>query len=166
MKIRPCESKDIAAICDIYNYYVENTTITFEEVALSVADMSDRVTAYMQDYPWLVCEDNDELVGYAYATRWQSRCAYRKTVEVSVYVRHDLSGRGYGRALYAELFDAISGRCHAAVAGIALPNAESVSLHEKFGFEKVAHFREVGRKFGNWIDVGYWQRLFEGGEQG
>ncbi len=159
MVIRSCTTQDVAAVCEIYKHYVENTTVTFEEVTPSVSDMGNRVSSYMQDHPWLVCEDNGKIVGYAYATRWQSRCAYRNTVEVSVYVKHGSSGRGYGSALYTELFNAISGSCHAVVAGIALPNPASVQLHERFGFRQVAHFKEVGRKFGRWIDVGYWQKL-------
>ena len=159
MLIRSCTNHDVAAVCEIYKHYVENTTVTFEEVVPSVSQMADRVSSYVQDYPWLVCEDDGQVVAYAYATKWQNRCAYRNTVEVSIYVRHGLSRRGYGRALYAELFDAISDRCHAVVAGIALPNPASVRLHEQFGFRQVAHFKEVGWKFGRWIDVGYWQKL-------
>ena len=160
MLIRACEKKDIVGICDIYNHYVKNTTITFEGTVVSVEDMSARVSSYTKNHPWLVCEDHAELMGYAYATRWQSRCAYQNTLEVSLYVKHGLNGRGYGQALYSQLLETLSDCCHAAVAGIALPNAESVYLHEKFGFEKVAHFKEVGRKFGIWIDVGYWQKIF------
>lgn len=159
MVIRSCTTRDFAAVCEIYNHYIENTTVTFEEVTLSVSDMSARIASYMQSYPWLVCEDDGQVVGYAYAINWQNRCAYRNSVEVSVYVRDGLSGRGYGRALYTELFDAISDSCHAVVAGIALPNPASIQLHEQFGFRQVAHFREVGRKFDRWIDVGYWQKL-------
>jgi phosphinothricin acetyltransferase len=159
MIVRTCEQKDFEAVCDIYNYYVENTIITFEEEPVTQQAMADRITAAMQSFPWLVCEVDDGITGYAYATRWHGRSAYRYSVEVTVYVRYGEGAKGYGQALYGKLLRLLAGRYHALVAGISLPNEGSVRLHEKFGFRKVAHFSEVGRKFGRWIDVGYWQKI-------
>jgi L-amino acid N-acyltransferase YncA len=160
MLIRPCTTADADAIADIYNYYVDNTVITFEEEAVSVAEMARRISNSTQTFPWLVCEANSQVVGYAYATKWRERSAYRYSVEVSVYVQAASTGHGYGKALYAELFMRLAAQgCHVLVGGIALPNAASVGLHEHFGFQKVAHFAAIGRKFERWIDVGYWQKV-------
>jgi phosphinothricin acetyltransferase len=110
--------------------------------------------------PWLVAEEDGTVVGYAYATKWRTRPAYRQSVEVTVYVASDRRRRGIGSVLYDSLLDELRDHgIHAAIGGIALPNPASVALQEKFGFEKVAHFAEVGFKFGKWIDVGYWQRI-------
>ena len=160
MTIRDFKPDDLPGLCEIYNYYIENTVITFEEVPLTVEQLGKRVAAYTQHHPWLVGEENGALVGYAYAGKWHERSAYRHSVEVSVYLRHTERGRGHGTTLYRELLNRVSQcECHVIIGGIALPNEASVRLHEKFGFNKAAHYREVGRKFGRWIDVGYWQKI-------
>jgi len=159
MEIRTCESRDVAAICAIYNHYISRTTISFEEAPVSLAAMQARIEAIQQHYPWLVCCDNGDVVGFAYAARWKERSAYCHTAESTVYVKKDAVGNGYGHALYTQLLDALA--CmdiHVVVACIALPNDASVRLHERCGFCKVAHFSQVGYKFGQWQDVGYWQR--------
>lgn len=159
MKIRSCEAKDIQSLCDIYNHYIENTIITFEETPVTSAEMSRRVAAHSQSFPWYVCELDSLVVGYAYATPWKERSAYRHSLEVTVYVKNTLPNRGCGKALYAALLGILEKTdCHSLVACIALPNEASVGLHEYFGFTKVAHFSEVGRKFDCWVDVGYWQK--------
>jgi phosphinothricin acetyltransferase len=158
MDVRACESEDIAAICAIYNHFIKNTTITFEEEALAVVDMRARIEAYQKIYPWLVGCHQGSVVGYAYATRWKERTAYRNTAESTIYVKPDAAGNGYGKALYSALLESLfKTGCHVVLGCIALPNDASVGLHESFGFRKVAHFSEVGRKFGQWLDVGYWQ---------
>ena len=160
MLIRPCAADDIAAVCTIYNHYIENTVITFEEIPLSVEQMRGRIEGYMQLFPWLVCEDAGEIIGYAYASKWKDRSAYKHTAEVTVYLHHKHVGKGVGRALYQELIDQLAARkMHVLLACIAVPNAASEKLHEHFGFNKVAHFTEVGFKFNRWLDVGYWQKL-------
>ncbi len=88
MNIRPCTLQDIAAICAIYNYYIENTVITFEETPVSIEQMRTRVDAIMKIYPWLVCENEGEIIGYAYASKWRGRSAYKYTAEVTVYLDH------------------------------------------------------------------------------
>ena len=162
MEIRPCQPEDSQSICDIYSYYVENTVISFEEVAPTVAEMAQRIATCTETYPWLVCHDGVEIVGYAHAGKWQQRCAYRLCVESTVYLKHGKAGKGYGTGLYRELLAVLQRQgFHMAIAGIALPNEASVKLHEQCGFTKVAHFSEVGRKFDRWRDVGYWQKKLE-----
>ncbi|MBV5303756.1 MAG: N-acetyltransferase [Chlorobium sp.] len=158
MEVRACESKDIAAICAIYNHFIKNTTITFEEETLSEVDMQVRVESYQKIYPWLVGCHQGSVVGYTYATRWKERIAYRHTAEATIYVKAGAAGNGYGKALYSALLESLCKTgCHVVLGCIALPNEASVGLHESFGFRKVAHFCEVGRKFGQWLDVGYWE---------
>jgi len=160
MIIRACVTKDIPAICEIYNYYIANTLVTFEENLINHSDMSERINAYTKTYPWFVCEVDGVVVGYAYATKWKERTAYKNSVETTVYLEHTQSGKGYGKALYSALLKSLENiGCHVVLGGIALPNESSVGLHEYFGFKKVAHFSEVGFKLGRWVDVGYWQKI-------
>ncbi len=153
---------DAAAIADIYNYYVRHTIVTFEEESVSPDEFVRRMAeVWSESFPWLVAENGGQLVGYAYASKWKSRCAYRYSAEVTVYLAPTSIGNGIGTALYAELFPLLQAKSiHAVIGGVSLPNAASVALHEKFGMTKVAHFPEVGFKLDRWIDVGYWQRTF------
>jgi L-amino acid N-acyltransferase YncA len=157
--IREATPSDAAALADIYNHYILNTAITFEEDAISAHDFAKRIEKVQSSgYAWLVAQENERVIGYAYATKWHERTAYRHTVEVSVYLAQDCSGGGWGTRLYEALFATLRDKAvRIAIGGIALPNAASIAIHEKFGMEKVAHFRQVGFKFGQWIDVGYWQ---------
>lgn len=160
MMIRPATVADAAAIAAIYHPYVANTTITFEETPVSVEEMAQRIASTIVNLPWHVFESNGQVVGYAYASPWRTRCAYRLSVETTVYVAQGYSGQGIGSQLYRALLDNLRERgIHAVLGGIALPNPASVALHERFGFEKVAHFKQVGRKFDRWIDVGYWELM-------
>ena len=161
--IRDATIDDAAGICTIYNYYIENTFVSFEEQPLAVAEMQDRIETVLSGrLPWLVYIDNNIIVGYAYAARWHIRAAYRHSVESTVYLQHGYTGNGVGSSLYAELIARLQAlKYHAVIGGIALPNAASVALHEKFGFQKVAHYRETGCKYGKWIDVGYWELILE-----
>lgn len=159
MIVRSCENRDVESISDIYNYFVRNSIATFEESPVSRDEMNARVSSRIKDFPWLVCSVDDQVVGYAYAGLWLGRSAYRYSAEVTVYVKAGESRKGYGRSLYTELLQRLAGKYHAIIAGISLPNESSVGLHERLGFEKIAHFREVGRKFDKWIDVGYWQKI-------
>jgi L-amino acid N-acyltransferase YncA len=160
ISIRNVAAQDAAQICDIYNHYVRNTVITFEQQPVSVPEMQERIASYASAYAWLVAERDGQVLGYAYATRWRARAAYDHTVESTIYVADAARGSGVGRPLYMALLDALRQRSiHAVVGCIALPNPGSIALHEKCGFEKVAHFPQVGRKFDQWIDVGFWQVL-------
>ncbi|NVM78115.1 phosphinothricin acetyltransferase [Duganella sp. SG902] len=160
MQIRDAVADDAKAIAAIYNPFIANTTISFEEEPVSDAAMAQRIADVQAGgLPWLVAERDGKVAGYAYATKWRVRHAYRFSVESSVYLAPECAGQGLGTALYAALFEQLAARgCHLVIGGIALPNDASVALHEKMGYEKVAHFREVGFKFGRWLDVGYWQK--------
>jgi phosphinothricin acetyltransferase len=161
--IRSATTADAAAICEIYNHYILNTIVNFEEEALDANAMSMRIEEVQQRFPWLVyISASGKVLGYAYSTAWRSRCGYRKSVETSVYLDKNAQGQGIGTALYAALLEKLAElKVHAIIGGIALPNETSVRLHEKFGFEKVAHFKEVGFKFNQWIDVGYWEKILK-----
>lgn len=157
--IRAAKLTDAVDLADIYNYYVLNTVVTFEEQAVSHEGMAQRLAENIDaELPWLVAEHNQDVVGFAYASKWKGRCAYRYSVEVTVYLRHSMISNGIGSALYTKLFDILREKSvHVVLGGISLPNDASIALHEKFGMTKVAHFEEVGNKFGNWVDVAYWQ---------
>lgn len=157
--IRPATLEDAAAICAIYNPYIATTTISFEEQPVTPQDMAQRIAEVQAaGLPWLAALDGERLLGYAYATRWRARPAYRTSVESTVYLDREQGGRGLGSLLYRALLDDLRTReVHMVIGGIAQPNERSVALHEKMGFRKAAHFSEVGRKFGRWVDVGYWE---------
>jgi len=158
--IRNATTADAERICAIYNHYIKNTVISFEEEPVDEREMAHRIAEYTKAYPWLVFEKDGEILGYCYATKWRVRPAYRHSAETSVYVHKDHAGEGIGSALYAELIARAPGcGLHALVAGITLPNERSQALHEKMGFKKVAHFADIGNKFGKWLDVGYWERV-------
>lgn len=157
--IRAATINDAQAILDIYSYYVVHSHSTFELSPPSLESMIQKIEE--STYPWLVIEENNEVVGYAYATQWKPRVAYQNTIETSVYLKNGSGGHGYGSKIYTELIDLLKAQgYHALLAGISLPNDASVKLHEKLGFQKVAHFKETGYKFDRWIDVGYWQLVF------
>jgi L-amino acid N-acyltransferase YncA len=164
--IRQASAADAAAIADIYNHYIRETIITFEELEVSSAEIAKRIAGVSAaSLPWLVLEMQGGIVGYAYASKWQRRSAYRFTVETTVYMAPQFTGNGLGTGLYRQLLVQLKELgLHRAIGGVALPNEASVSLHEKLGFSKVAHFSEVGFKFGQWIDVGYWELSLEPSE--
>jgi len=156
--LRPATASDAAAICAIYNPYVLDTVITFEQLPVSESEMTQRIRETTAQYPWLVAEVDATVVAYAYATRWRTRAAYDYTLESTVYVDKQYTGRGIAKPLYLGLLRELKSRgVHAVVGCIALPNDASVALHEKCGFVKAAHFPQVGRKFERWVDVGFWQ---------
>ncbi len=160
--IRSVKPNDAGEICGIYNHYVKNTIVTFEEDPVSPQEMRKRISKILRDFPWIVLIDDRRIAGYAYASEWKSRSAYRFAVESTVYVHPDRVGQGMGTRLYRRFLPLLQNRgAHAVISGIALPNEASVALHEKLGFTKVAHFLEVGFKFGKWIDVGYWELFFK-----
>lgn len=160
-QLRSALPTDAEAIARIYNYYVQNTVITFEEEPVSVEGMAARVAEVQgASLPWLIAELDGVVVGYAYAGKWKARSAYRFAVETTVYLEAGREGQGIGSRLYAELLPVLRERgIHVAIGGAALPNPASVALHEKLGFEHVATFRQVGFKHGRWVDVAYWQIL-------
>jgi phosphinothricin acetyltransferase len=158
--IRQVKEEDAEEICAIYNYYIEHTTISFEEMPLTVAEMAERIHRISAMYPYIVWEEDGAILGYAYVTAYHERSAYRHSVSDTIYLRPDAKGRGIGKALITELLD----RCrtagiHAVVALITHPNEPSIALHQRAGFKKVAHMEEIGYKFNQWLDVEYWERL-------
>ena len=122
-----------------------NTAISFEEQPITPADMKQRIDEEIVALPWLVWDETGKLQGFCYAGKWKGRCAYRYSVESSIYLHRDFTGMGIGTQLYdALLCDLRQKGLHVVIGGIALPNEHSVALHEKMGFRKVAHFEQVG----------------------
>lgn len=158
MIIRKVEQSDAGEITAIYNYYIENTIITFEEEVITIEEMASRIKSISSQYPYMICEENGKMVGYAYATQWKTRSAYRYSAENTIYLHPDAKGKGIGSMLFEKFLEETRKTdLHVLVGGIALPNEASVALHEKFGFKKIGQFEEIGFKFGKWIDVGYWE---------
>lgn len=156
--IRAANAGDGAAVADVYNGYVLDTIVTFEEKPVSAAEMARRIEAVSTAHDWLLLERDGSLLGYAYAGPFHARAAYRFATESTIYLRQGLGGKGHGTRLYRELVDRTLARGTRTLVGvIALPNEASTRLHEKLGFVKVGHLRRVGRKLGRWVDVGYWQ---------
>lgn len=159
MEIRLATLTDAPGIAAIYRPYVEGTVISFELTPPSDAEMAGRIVRVLERLPWLVCEEAGAILGYAYANRHHERAAYQWSVDTSVYVYESQRRRGLGHALYTELFARLKDQgYYTAYAGIALPNAASVAIHERFGFEPVGVYRKAGFKLGRWHDVGWWQR--------
>lgn len=159
--IRSVLPEDAVAIAKIYNHYVGQTIVTFEEKPVSPVEINKRIQNVLSStLPWLVAVFHNDIVGYAYACKWKDRSAYRFSVEVTVYISPEHFRHRIGFQLYSRLLPTLKAEgVQTAIAGIALPNNASVGLHEKLGFEKVAHFKQVGFKFDRWIDVGYWQLI-------
>lgn len=158
--IRSANPADAGAIAGIYNHYILHTAISFEQEPVSGLDMRSRIADVQRKFPWLVYEEDGAIAGYAYATPWKNRGAYQQSAEPTIYVDKAKLGKGIGARLYEPLLQALRDRdLHVVMAGIALPNDGSVAIHERFGFVKVGHYREIGRKFGRWVDVGYWQLM-------
>jgi len=150
--------RDAAACAEIYAPHVESSAVSFEERVPSMEDMAARIERYGVSHAWLVAERDGEVVGYAYATAFNERPAYRWSSFVSVYMAEEARGQGLGRALYEALFERLRERgIRMACAGITLPNDASVGLHEHLGFELVGVNREIGWKHGAWRDVGWYQ---------
>ena len=159
--VRAVAPGDAATMAAIYNHYVRETVVTFEEDEVSAGEMGRRAEeVHRTGHPWLVAERAGVVIGYTYASPWKTRTAYRFSVESTVYLAPGTMGHGAGTALYSALLDALTARgFHAVLGGIALPNGASVALHEKLGFRKVGHLEQVGFKLGRWVDVGYWERV-------
>lgn len=163
LRIRLAERTDLAAINAIYNHYVETSTCTFQTVPETDDDRAAWFGAHGQAHPILVAEQDGEVFGWASLSAYHPRQAYRRTVEDSVYIRHDRCGRGVGTALLADLL-ARAGALghHVVVALIAADQEPSLRLHAAFGFEPAGRLREVGWKFDRWLDVVFMQRRLGG----
>jgi L-amino acid N-acyltransferase YncA len=157
--VRAAETRDAAAIAEIYNPFVRSTAVSFEEQAPSPLEIAQRIEATIRTYPWLVCDHDGAILGYAYAGEHRARPAYRWSTDVTVYVASSARRKGVGRGLYGLLLELLVLQgFHNAFAGIALPNAASVALHESLGFAHLGTYRAVGFKLGQWHDVGWWQK--------
>ncbi len=156
-----CES-DAEFLASIYSPFVEDTAISFETTAPGRDEMLRRLVTTTAVYPWLVCELNGKVAGYAYATQHRVRDAYRWSVDTSAYIEPAHHRRGIGRGLYASLFEVLRAQgFFNAYAGITLPNAASVGLHEAVGFQHLGVYERVGHKLGAWHDVGWWQLVLQ-----
>jgi L-amino acid N-acyltransferase YncA len=153
------DAEDIAAI---YAPFVRDTVISFETNVPDTAEMRRRIAATLQTHPWLVAEESGRVLGYAYASQHRTREAYRWSCDVTVYLAESARGRRLGTRLYTELFALLRRQgFRNAFAGIALPNAASVALHESLGFRHLGTYRDVGFKLGAWHDVGWWQLILD-----
>lgn len=160
--IRKVEIKDAKQIVDIYNYYILNTVITFEEEELTVAEMEKRIEEKTRTNPWIVYEEEGHILGYAYLGTFRERSAFRFTKESSIYLDKDASGKGIGSKLYKKLIKlAKEYNINVIVGVITLPNEASIAIHQNFGFERVGSIKEVGFKQNKWWDVDFWQKKVE-----
>jgi phosphinothricin acetyltransferase len=157
--IRLATPDDAAGVQAIYAPIVRDTEISFELDPPTAADMRQRIIKIQKRHCWLVCEHAGEVLGYAYASRHHERWAYQWSVNLSIYIHEAARHHGLGRALHTSLFEVLRLQgYYMAYAGITLPNPASVGLHEKMGFTAVGVYKNSGYKFGQWWDVGYWQR--------
>jgi phosphinothricin acetyltransferase len=156
--IRLAEERDAEAIQRIYAPFVLQTAVSFEIEPPSADEMRSRIAATLARLPWLVCERQENVIGYAYASPHRARAAYGWSVDVTIYIHEEHRRHGVGRALYTSLLAALRLQgFYNAYAGVTLPNPGSVGLHEAMGFQPVGIYRDVGYKFGKWHDVGWWQ---------
>jgi len=156
--IRLAQSNDAEGILAIYAPYIINTSFTFEAELPSVKNFSERISSYLQHWPWLVCEIDGTIAGYAYGSKYRERIGYQWCVECSVYIHDDFQRKGIANALYTTLFEILKGQGYRNVyAVINLPNERSVQLHEACGFKWFANYENVGYKLGKWKTVGWWQ---------
>lgn len=159
--VRAATADDTAAILGIYNLYVASSAVSFETEVPSAEEMRARIAGSDGLYPWLVAHHDDDgvVMGFAYASQFRPRAAYRWTVETGAYVAGNIVGQGVGRMLYASLIATLEAQDFTqAVASVALPNDHSISMHEAVGFRRAGVYRSVGFKHGQWRDVGIWQR--------
>lgn len=157
VKIRTADAADAKGILEIYAPHVLHTPVTFETAVPLIEEMQSRIASCLQKFPWLVCQIEEEIAGYAYAHTHREREAYQWTCECSVYVHEKHQGRGIGTALYQSLFGILKQQGLVNLyAGIVLPNAASVTLHERCGFVLFAEYDNIGYKAGTWHKVGWW----------
>jgi phosphinothricin acetyltransferase len=160
--IRPATDGDLEAINDLYNHYVQETHVTFDEEPVTMEARREWFSHYGasgRHRLFVATQQDGQVVGYASSSRFRPKPGYATSVETSIYVAPEATGKGFGLKLYTALFQALEGQdLHRAYAGIALPNPASIALHERFGFKRVAHFSEQGRKFGRYWDVDWFEK--------
>ena len=156
--IRVAKLDDVAAMLNIYSPFILNSGITQETTVPSIEEFQQRVMATLTERPWLVCEIDDEIAGYAYAGKHRDRRGYQWCTEPSIYIGENFFRFGIANALYRALFEILKIQGYVnAYAVITLPNDKSVSFHEKFGFRYFTTYKNIGFKLGKWHDVGWWQ---------
>lgn len=159
--IRDFHIDDLKEIVDIYNYYIENTAITFDRTPFTIDDFKQKIASIYKKYPFIIFKENNEILGFAYGSSWRAKPSYKHTAESTIYLKKGVLGKGIGTKLYTELLQQLKKqKFHTIIGGLTLPNDASIMLHEKLGFKKVAQFNEVGRKFDQWHDVAFWQLTF------
>ena len=163
VQVRPGVEADLEALTDLYNHYVRETPITFDTAEFTAEERRPWLLSHPEDGPHRLKvaadADTQEILGYATSSPYRPKPAYGTSVEVTVYVAPHAGGRGIGTLLYKALFEALAGEdLHRAYAGIAQPNEASTRLHERFGFRHVGTYREVGRKFGRYWDVAWFEK--------
>ena len=158
--LRLAKSSDAKAILDIYAPYIKNTSLTFETEVPTEKAFAERIEKYLTKWPWLVCEINGMIAGYAYASLYRERSGYQWSIECSVYIHDNHHQSGIGKALYFSLFEILKRQGFNNVyAVINLPNDKSVAFHEKCGFTHFATYEKVGYKLGQWKNVGWWRLI-------
>lgn len=162
LQLRPGDSGDLNRLVDIYNHYVTETHITFDTETFAVGARTQWFTQFTETGPYrlLVAQLDGDVIGYAASTPFKPRAGYRTSVDTSIYLDHENTGRGYGMQLYSRLLDELIAEesVHRAYGGVALPNPGSVALHQKLGFVRVASYHEVGYKFGKYWDVDWFEK--------
>jgi phosphinothricin acetyltransferase len=161
VQVRPGTAEDLEAVNDLYNHYIREAHYTFDLEPLDMDWRREWFSHYAETgrYRLFVALEDGRVIGYASSSRFRPKRGYETSVETSVYVAPDAIGRGAGSKLYQALFKALEGEdVHRAYAGITLPNPASIALHERFGFKRVAHFTEQGRKFGRYWDVAWYEK--------
>lgn len=159
--VRDFVQQDVAPATALTNWYIEHTAVHFAYEPHRDADFEAAWREGSRTHPWLVAELDGTFAGYAKAGVWRDRKAYERTCETGIYVSRGMEGKGVGIALYRELLPRLQAAgFHTVIGGMTLPNPASAALHERAGFRKVAHFEQVGRKFDQWHDVGFWQLTF------
>jgi phosphinothricin acetyltransferase len=156
--IRLAKETDAESILEIYGPYIQNTSFTFETEVPSLDEFKKRIQSYLENWPWLVCEINKKVAGYAYASKHRERIAYQWCTECSVYVHDEFQRMGVAKALYTAIIDLVKLQGFRNLyAVINLPNEKSVLFHEQMGFQYFATYKNVGYKLGRWKNVGWWE---------
>jgi L-amino acid N-acyltransferase YncA len=161
--IRNVKSEDAGAIARIYNYYVKETTVTFETEEVSTEEMKDRISKTLEcGYPFIVYEEEGVITGYAYVRKWRERISYNSTLETSIYVDKDKMTKGTGKKLYNSLIEQCKkAGVHVLIGVLAHTNTASRKLHKNTGFTKTGHFKEAANKFGKFIDIEFWSLILK-----
>ena len=162
MIIRNVLNSDIPQVVEILNHYVRNDSCTFQINTYSISEISEKIAEITKVYPYIVMEEGNEVIGFAYASRWREKNAYDKSAETTIYLNPKHKYRGLGKILYQELIEQLREKnFRLLVACLTLPNPSSVRLHESLGFEKVGEFKDAGYKFIRWYNVGFWQKVLK-----